>query len=141
MSGDLQILYVEVTMGTAMGSREYAGVPRDGARSEPGWQSARMGSAARRAEAYKQIQYVWRVQQAGGGAIFEGACVEDYGGFGEEARQVLRLIAEAAFGEPPSAGKDLFLWRRQHAPQQHPPDPVRATHRDVRGQRRCGGPR
>jgi hypothetical protein len=111
LTGGLQTLYVDVTMGTAMGSREYAGMPRDGARSEPGWRSARMGSAARRAEAYKQIKYVWRVQQAGGGAIFEGACVEDYGGFGEGARQVLRFIAEAAFGEPPSAVKDLFMWR------------------------------
>ncbi len=63
-------------MGTAMGSREYAGTPRDGVRSEPAWRLARMGSTARRAEAYKQIKYVWHVQQAGGGAIFEGACVE-----------------------------------------------------------------
>ncbi len=44
-------------------------------------------------------------------AIVEEACVEDYGGFGEWARQVLRFIAEAAFGEPPSAVKDLFMWR------------------------------
>ncbi len=36
-----------------------------------------MESAARRAEAYQQIKYAWRVQQAVGGAseraIFEGA--------------------------------------------------------------------
>jgi hypothetical protein len=70
-----------------------------------------MGSAARRAEAYKQIKYVWCVQKAGGGAIVEVACVEFYGGFGEGARQVLRFIAEGALGEPPSAVKDLFLWR------------------------------
>ena len=50
------------------------------------------------------------MQQAGGGAIFEAACVEDSGGFGEGARQVLRFIAEAAFGERPSAVKDLSMW-------------------------------
>jgi hypothetical protein len=124
-TGGLQTLYVDVTMmGTAMGSREYAGMPRDCTRSEPGWRSARMGSAARPAEAYKQIKYVWRVQQAGGEAVFEGACVEDYGGFGEGARQVLRFIAEAAVG----GQGPLHVARR-------------ATHRGVRGQRRCGGPR
>ncbi len=58
LPGGLQTLYVDVTMGTAMGSREYADMPRDGARSEPGWRSARMASAARRAEAYKQIKCV-----------------------------------------------------------------------------------
>ena len=72
LTGGLQTLSVDVTMGTAMGSREYAGMPRDSARSEPGWRSARMGSAARRAEAYKQIKYVWRVQQAGAGRSSRG---------------------------------------------------------------------
>ncbi len=99
-------------MGTAMGSREYAGTPRQGVRNEPGWRSARMGSAARRAEAYKQVKYFWRVQHAGCGAIFEGACVEDNGGSRMGlCSQVLRFIAEAAFGEPPSAVKVLFMWR------------------------------
>ncbi len=40
LTGGLQTLYADVTMGTAVCSREYAGMPRDGARSEPGWRSA-----------------------------------------------------------------------------------------------------
>jgi hypothetical protein len=107
----LPTLYVHVTMGTAMGSREYTGTPRDSGRSVSGLRSARMASAARGAEAYKQIKHGWRVQQAGGGAIFEGACAKDYGGFGAGGRQVLRFVAKAHFDEPPAAVKALFMWR------------------------------
>ncbi len=32
-----QKVLVDVTIGTAMGDREYAGTPRDGFRQEPGW--------------------------------------------------------------------------------------------------------
>ena len=110
-AGGMQTLMVDVTMGTAMGAREYAGTPRHGARLERGWRGERRGSAARRAEAYKEVKYAVRIREAGGGAIFEGACVEDYGGFGEGARQVLKFIGDAAFGPGPSSAKDLFQLR------------------------------
>jgi hypothetical protein len=64
-----------------------------------------MGSAARRAEAYKQIKYVWRVQQAGGGAIFEGACVEDYGGSGRGLGRWAQIAAEH-----PVENDELLFW-------------------------------
>ena len=108
-TGDQQTLYVDVTMGTAMGDRDYAGTPRNGYRREPGWRGV-AGSAARRAEAGKHVKYAARVREAGA-AQFEGACVEDFGTWGLGARAVLRFIADAAYGERPSPVKDLFVWK------------------------------
>ncbi len=55
----------------------------DGVRGEAGWGLARAAGTR------------WGVQG---------------GGFREGDHQVLRFIAEAAFGEPPSPVKDLFMW-------------------------------
>ena len=54
---DQHTMFVDVTGGTAMGDRDYAGLPRNGYRREPDWKGV-AGSAARRAEAGKHIQSV-----------------------------------------------------------------------------------
>jgi hypothetical protein len=105
-----QKVMVDVTVGTAMGDREYAGTPRDGFRQEPGWRGV-AGSAAARAEAGKHDKYGDMVRAAGA-ARFEGACVEDFGAFGKGALDVLQWIAEVAFGEPGQvAERNLFKWK------------------------------
>ena len=108
-AGAVQNLFVDVTMGTAMGDREYAGTPRRGFRLESGWKRV-AGSAAERAEAGKDHKYGDRVRAAGA-ARFEGACVEDFGAFGRGALDVLQWIADAAFGDAPAAVRDLFKWK------------------------------
>ena len=107
--GQVQQIYVDVTMGTAMGVALYGRLPREGYRLEPGWQSV-AGSSARRAETAKIGKYAWRVRAAGA-AGFEGPCLEDYGAFGEGARRVLQYIADAAYGPAISGAKGMFLWK------------------------------
>ncbi len=105
-----QKVMVDVTIGTAMGDREYAGTPRDGFRREPGWRGV-AGSAAARAEAGKHEKYGDLVRAAGA-APFEGACVEDFGAFGKGALDALQWIVEVAFGEPGQvAERNLFKWK------------------------------
>ncbi len=54
-----QKVMVDVTIGTAMGNREYAGTPRDGFHRETGWWRV-AGSAAARAEAGKhESTWTW----------------------------------------------------------------------------------
>jgi len=107
--GEVQTLFVDVTMGTAMGDGGYGGMPRMGFRQEEGWRGV-SGGAARRAEAAKDGKYRARVLAAGA-AQFEGACVEDFGAFGKGALTVLKWIADAAFGSLASQVKDLFRWK------------------------------
>jgi hypothetical protein len=104
-----QQLFLDVTMGTAMGDPGYAGMPRDGFRLEPGWRGV-SGSAAVRAEAGKHHKYGDRVRAAGA-ARFEGACVEDFGAFGKGALAALDWIANAAYGEAPVSVRNLFKWK------------------------------
>ena len=104
--GEVQTLFVDVTMGTAMGDGGYGGMPRMGFRQEEGWRGV-SGGAARRAEAAKDGKYRARVLAAGA-AQFEGACVEDFGAFVKGALTVLKWIADAAFGSLASQVKDLF---------------------------------
>ena len=94
---DSQLLYLDVTMGTAMGDPEYAGRPRDGFRLEPGWRGV-SGRAAQRAEDGKHRKYDGMVREAGA-AQFEGACVEDFGAFGKGALTALAWIAGEAYGQ------------------------------------------
>ena len=62
--GEVQTLFVDVTMGTAMGDGGYGGMPRMGFRQEEGWRGV-SGGAARRAEAAKDGQYRTRLLAAG----------------------------------------------------------------------------
>ena len=106
---DSQLLYLDVTMGTAMGDPEYAGRPRDGFRLEPGWRGV-SGRAAQRAEDGKHRKYDGMVREAGA-AQFEGACVEDFGAFGKGALTSLDWIAAAAYGPTEVAARNLFKWK------------------------------
>ena len=107
--GEVQTLFVDVTMGTAMGDVGYGGSPRVSFHKEEGWRGV-AGKAARRAESGKEAKYAARVRAAGA-AAFEGACVEDFGAFGKGALSVLQWIADAAFGPGKSQVKDLFRWK------------------------------
>ena len=51
--GKVQTLFVDVTMGMAMGDAGYGGTPRDGLQREVGWRGV-AGGAAQRAEAGKR---------------------------------------------------------------------------------------
>jgi len=107
---DSQQLFLDVTMGTAMGDPGYAGTPRDGFRLEPGWRGV-AGSAAVRAEEGKHHKYGALVRAAGA-AQFEGACVEDFGAFGKGALTSLDWIAGAAYpGLAEVPARNLFKWK------------------------------
>ena len=105
---DSQQLFIDVTMGTAMGDPGYAGTPRDGFRLETGWRGV-SGSAAARAEAGKHLKYGALVRAAGA-AQFEGACVEDFGAFGKGALTSLDWIAGAAYPTD-LAARNMFKWK------------------------------
>ena len=105
---EVTTMFVDVTMGTAMGYPRYAGTPRVGARHARGLG----GAAAAEAEAAKDAKYASRTADAGP-AHFEGFCIEDLGAWGLGAERVLQFLADAAYGHDLPAGHPAVQAKRR----------------------------
>ena len=92
----------DVTVGTALGELKYvARGPRE--LKEVSEARTLAGSVAKKQEAEKKRKYGEVTAKAGAGSVV-GACIEDGGGWGEGADELLEYIVQAKFG-PKAEGR------------------------------------